>query len=127
MSSACHDVSFYDFYEHFRCICSTESSDCSWHTGQPSLTTPTAGLPSPLSSSLAPKLHAVKITSPLKGQQIPVGRDLTITGTSMDDATSATSNADCQVIIGVNQVKPYQPVIPLVREEQKIIRNGTLY
>jgi hypothetical protein len=80
--------------------------------GQPSLTTPTAGLPSPLSSSLAPKLHAVKITSPLKGQQIPVGRDLTITGTSMDDATSATSNADCQVIIGVNQVKPYQPAIP---------------
>jgi hypothetical protein len=30
----------------------------------------------------------------------------------VDDATSATSNADCQVIIGVNQVKPYQPAIP---------------
>lgn len=74
----------------------------------PSPTIPSSSFPSPL----APKLHAVKITSPLKGQQIPVGRDLTITGTSVDDATSATSNADCQVIIGVNQVKPYQPAIP---------------
>ena len=57
---------------------------------------------SPSSPSASPK--AVKITSPTKGQQIPVGKDLTIYGTSIDDATS-----NCQVSMSVNHVKPYQP------------------
>ena len=51
-----------------------------------------------------PKLHAVKIISPTKGQQVPPGKDLTISGTSI---TNATSN--CQVSVIVNHVKPYQP------------------
>jgi hypothetical protein len=51
-----------------------------------------------------PKLHAVKIISPTKGQQIPASKDLTISGTSIDNATS-----NCQVSMNVNRVKPYQP------------------
>jgi hypothetical protein len=54
------------------------------------------------SSSASPK--AVKITSPTKGQQVPVGKDLTISGTSIDNATS-----NCQVTMSVNHVRPYQP------------------
>ena len=46
--------------------------------------------------------HGVRITSPSKGQQIPVGI-LTIKGTSRDNASS-----DCHVNIIVNGVKPYQ-------------------
>src|SRR5918994_988417 len=38
----------------------------------------------------------VKITSPITGQQVPVG-ELTITGTSTDDATT-----DCQVYVDLN-------------------------
>src|ERR687885_1789713 len=45
----------------------------------------------------------IKITSPTRGQQLPVGKDLTISGTSMDNATS-----NCQVSVIVNNVKPYQ-------------------
>jgi len=63
----------------------------------------TTALPSS-SSSLHPKLHAVKISSLTKGQQVPTGKDLTIIGTSSDNATS-----DCQVLVIVNGIKPYQP------------------
>jgi hypothetical protein len=51
------------------------------------------------SSSLA---HGVRITSPVKGQQVPIG-DLTISGTSKGNATT-----NCKVSIIVNGVKPYQ-------------------
>ena len=61
---------------------------------------PPSNIPSPTS----PKLHAVKIISPTKGQQIPASKDLTISGTSIDNATS-----NCQVSMNVNRVKPYQP------------------
>jgi hypothetical protein len=54
------------------------------------------------SSTASPK--AVKIMSPTKGQQIPSGKDLTISGTSIDNATS-----NCQVSMSVNRVRPYQP------------------
>jgi len=61
--------------------------------------------PGPSSSLMPfPKLHAVKIISPTKGQQIPASKDLTISGTSIDNATS-----NCQVSMNVNRVKPYQP------------------
>jgi hypothetical protein len=56
----------------------------------------------PHTPSSSPK--AVKIISPTKGQQMPVGKDLTISGTSTDNATS-----NCQVSMSVNHVKPYQP------------------
>jgi hypothetical protein len=54
------------------------------------------------SSTASPK--AVKIISPIKGQQIPVGKELTIAGTSIDNA-----NSNCQVSMSVNRVRPYQP------------------
>ena len=57
---------------------------------------------SPSSSTASPK--AVKIISPTKGQQIPVGKALTISGTSIDNATS-----NCQVSMSINHVRPYQP------------------
>jgi hypothetical protein len=44
----------------------------------------------------------VKITSPVVGQQVPIG-ELTITGTSTDDVTT-----DCQVYVDVNDQKPFQ-------------------
>ncbi len=47
----------------------------------------------------------IKITSPTRGQQVPVGKDLTISGTSMDNSTS---NNNCKVSVIVNNVKPYQ-------------------
>lgn len=46
--------------------------------------------------------HGVRITSPVKGQQVPVGI-FTVTGTSKDNATT-----DCQVFVIVNGIKPYQ-------------------
>lgn len=47
----------------------------------------------------------VKITSPAKGQQVPIG-GLTISGTSTDDPVD-----NCQVSIILNGVKPYQETI----------------
>ena len=49
------------------------------------------------------KLHAVKIESPARGQQVPIGKNLTISGTSIDNA----STSDCQVIVGLNEIRPY--------------------
>jgi len=61
--------------------------------------------PSYSSSSITtpPKLHAVKIISPVKGQQVPIGKDLAIAGTSID-----TVNSGCQITVTVNRVKPAQ-------------------
>src|ERR671923_2079640 len=59
-------------------------------------------LPTP--TQLPPKLHAVKITSPTKGQQVPIGKNLTISGTSLGNATS-----HCHVSVIGNGIKPYQP------------------
>ena len=44
----------------------------------------------------------VKITSPIAGQEVPVG-ELNITGTSTDNSTS-----DCQVYVDWNNLKPFQ-------------------
>jgi hypothetical protein len=57
--------------------------------------------PSPTS-----KLHAVKIISPAKGQQVPIGKDLTVSGITSTGAGNGTSH--CQVSIIANGVKPYQ-------------------
>jgi hypothetical protein len=43
----------------------------------------------------------------MKGQQVPVGKDLTLSGTSIDNATASTN--DCKVSVIVNKVRPYQP------------------
>jgi hypothetical protein len=62
--------------------------------------TTTAGNNTTTSQQHVPK---IKITSPTRGQQLPVGKDLTVSGTSIDNATS-----NCQVAVIVNNVKPYQ-------------------
>src|SRR5436309_16004220 len=56
-----------------------------------------AGIQSPKTQ---PNLHLVKIISPTKGQQVSVGRDLPISGTSRDNATIP----NCKVSIKVNFV-----------------------
>ena len=61
-------------------------------------------LQSPLSSQPSGITHGVKITYPTKNQQIPIGKDVTITGTSL-----ANPNSNCQITVIVNHVKPYQP------------------
>jgi len=48
----------------------------------------------------------VKISSPVKGQQVPIGI-LTISGTSTDDPVH-----NCQVSVLLNGIKPYQRTIP---------------
>jgi hypothetical protein len=59
----------------------------------------------PLPTATLPK-DAVTITSPKDGQQVPVGQDLQVTGTSMPNAAS-----DCHTTVNLNRVKPYQPVV----------------
>jgi hypothetical protein len=56
-----------------------------------------------ISTGTAANIQAVNITSPTKGQQVPIGEDLTIIGTSIANATS-----NCKIIIGFNIIKPYQ-------------------
>ena len=61
---------------------------------------------SPSQSSPASTTHLtkIKITSPTRDQQALVGKDLTISGTSIDNATS-----NCHLSVIVNKVKPYRP------------------
>lgn len=54
------------------------------------------------------RLPDVKISSPLRGQQIPVGSNLTISGTSTSNPAT-----NCQVYIIVGNVKPYQSTVPV--------------
>jgi hypothetical protein len=75
-----------------------------------SSTNQTKSSSSPSQSSSAastPQQHITKIriTSPSRGQQLPVGKELTVYGTSIDNATSN----DCKVSVIVNKVRPYQP------------------
>jgi len=64
--------------------------------------TATAGNSTTTSSSQQ-HVPKIKITSPTRGQQLPVEKDLTVSGTSIANATS-----NCQVSVIVNNVKPYQ-------------------
>jgi len=61
----------------------------------------------------SPQQHAskIKITSPTKGQQVPVGKDLTVSGTSVG-SNATSNNNDCKVSVIVNNVKPYQQANP---------------
>ncbi len=61
--------------------------------------------PSSASMPSSPSVAKIKITSPTKGQQVPVGKDLTVSGTSIDNAASNY----CKVSVIVNKVRPYQP------------------
>lgn len=52
------------------------------------------------------KLHAIRITSPVRGQNVPVGKTLVVSGISTTGNTTAPSK--CHVSIIVNGIKPYQ-------------------
>jgi len=51
---------------------------------------------------------AVKITDPAEGKQVAIGRNLTLSGTSIYNSTS-----NCGVLIIVDGIKPYQKVTPI--------------
>ena len=53
-------------------------------------------------AQLPPKSMGVKITSPAESQNLPIG-ELEISGTSTDNAAT-----DCQVLVDVNDMKPFQ-------------------
>ncbi|MDQ6863412.1 MAG: Ig-like domain-containing protein [Thermoproteota archaeon] len=53
-------------------------------------------------------LHSVKITSPANGQEVAVGKDLVISGSSADNTTTP----DCQVSVVANGIKPYHNALP---------------
>jgi len=63
--------------------------------------------PPPPSSSIT-KLQTVKITSPTKGQQVPIGENLAVFGIT-GTAVGSTALSQCQVFVIANSVKPYQP------------------
>src|ERR671930_453282 len=68
---------------------------------------------SPLPSSASKQqqdIAKIKITSPTRGQQVPVGKDITISGTSIDNTSGSTN--DCKVSVRVNKISPYQPATP---------------
>jgi hypothetical protein len=50
----------------------------------------------------------VKITNPAKGQQVAIGKNLTLSGTSNYNATS-----NCGVFVIVDGVRPYQKTTPV--------------
>jgi hypothetical protein len=78
---------------------------------------------SPLPSSASKEqqdIAKIKITSPTRGQQVPVGKDITISGTSIDNTSGSTN--DCKVSVRVNKVSPYQPATPATRTAD---RGGT--
>ncbi|WP_162477378.1 hypothetical protein, partial [Nitrososphaera sp. AFS] len=58
---------------------------------------------------ILPNPHLVKITSPTKGQKVPIGPGLNVMGTSIRNATTA----DCGVTLKVNGISPYQDVLPV--------------
>src|SRR5215472_9183473 len=49
----------------------------------------------------------VRITNPAKGQQVGIGKNLTLSGTASYNATS-----NCEVFVIVDGVRPYQKTIP---------------
>jgi hypothetical protein len=68
---------------------------------------------SPISQSLSTTTSlpselpdAVKITEPNKGQQIHAAKDLKVSGTSIDNATST-----CSVLVNMNGIKPNQNAV----------------
>jgi hypothetical protein len=62
---------------------------------------------STLSLTKHPKAHNVKIISPTKGEKVPVGKNLVISGTSAGNSNYTSIN--CQVSVIVNGIKPYRP------------------
>jgi hypothetical protein len=71
-----------------------------------SLSTTTAAPPT---TAPVPALNlpsAVKIITPEDEHQVPIGKDLKVSGTSIDNATS-----NCQVLVNLNNIKPNQNAV----------------
>jgi hypothetical protein len=68
---------------------------------------PIHALPQQQTTSLPGPL-AVKITEPMKGQQLNIGKNLTVLGISSYNATS-----NCGVLVIVDGIKPYQKTMPI--------------
>jgi hypothetical protein len=64
----------------------------------------------PSATSQQHTLHMVKIISPAKGERVPVGNDLAISGISAANSNSTSIN--CQISVIVNSLKPYQKATP---------------
>jgi hypothetical protein len=60
----------------------------------------------------AVKLPSVKIVSPSSGENIGANNTLIFRGVSSDNSSS-----DCQVSIILNDIRPYQPVIPIKQDD----------
>jgi hypothetical protein len=58
--------------------------------------------PSPSSGTIG-----VKITSPTRGQEVPINSALSLSGSSTD-----TISTNCQASVIVNNIRPYKPVTP---------------
>jgi hypothetical protein len=62
-------------------------------------------------SSHATSIHAVRITSPVKGEKVSVGQNLLISGISGPPSSNSTytpiSNYNCHVSVIANGLKPY--------------------
>jgi hypothetical protein len=74
----------------------------------PSIANPIHALPEQQQTTSIPGPLAVKITEPMKGQQLNVGKNLTVLGISNYSATS-----NCGVLVIVDGIKPYQKTIPI--------------
>ena len=68
----------------------------------------TLALPDQQQVNSTPKALVVKITDPIKGQQIVVGKNLTLSGIAKYNVT-----ANCQVSVIVDSMRPYQKTIPI--------------
>ena len=60
----------------------------------------------------AVKLPSVKIVSPSPGENIGANNTLIFRGVSSDNSSS-----DCQVSIILNDIRPYQPVVPIKQDD----------
>ena len=73
-----------------------------------SIANPIYALPEQQQTTSIPGPLAIKITEPMKGQQLNVGKNLTVLGISNYSATS-----NCGVLVIVDGIKPYQKTIPI--------------
>src|SRR5215470_5460859 len=76
------------------------------HSNITSTTTDSDSHKSQLQQRQTPNLQLVKIISPIKGQEVVVGKKLEIFGISADNATTS----GCGVSVKVNGINPYQNV-----------------
>jgi hypothetical protein len=85
---------------------STETPSTSPLSSPPLLSTATTRAASAATLSAEKLPDAVKITAPYKRQQVSVGKDLKVSGTSIDNSTST-----CSVLVNLNGIKPNQNAV----------------